>query len=204
MVKQRLKIKEVAADGQCLFNSVAFLILHHNDNSTKNYRQLATKLRKAVCDKLSKKVDEEKKMPFNTRSVIHILSASLNDINDNPPNIDPNNMENSITKRAEKYIRLMRRKATWGGMVEVNKLHEIVQGQGFKGIKVYRLKREKLKNNKVTGMVHIGKLYQIRSGMDNPVNNRKTKPVLDIILHNAEQGGNHYDPLLQVTRKVGK
>lgn len=202
MVKQRLKIREVAADGQCLFNSVAFLILHHNDNSTKNYRQLATKLRKAVCDKLSEQVDEEKKLTFNRRSIIHTLSASLDDITENP-NIENNN-DNSYTKRAEKYIRLMRRKATWGGMLEVNKLHEIVQEQGFKGIKVYRLKREKLKNNKVSGMVHVGKLYQIRSGMDNPVNNRKTKPVLDIILHNAEQGGNHYDPLLQVTRKVGK
>lgn len=202
MVKQRLKIREVAADGQCLFNSVAFLILHYNDNSTKNYRDLATKLRKKVCDKLSKQVDEEKKIAFNRRSLIHSLSVSLDDIHDNP-NIDANN-ERSITKRAEKYIRLMRRKTTWGGMLEVNKLHEIVQEQGFKGIKVFRLRRERLKNNKVTGMVQVGKLYQIRAGMDNPVNNRKTKPILDIILHNADQGGNHYDPLLQVTRKVGK
>lgn len=202
MVKQRLKIREVAADGQCLFNSVAFLMLHYNDNSTSNYKQLATKLRKAVCDKLSKQVDEEKKLSFNRRAIIHTLSASLDDIHNNH-NVEANN-ENAITKRAEKYIRLMRRKATWGGMFEVNKLHEIAQEQGFKGIRVYRLKREKLKNNKVSGMVHVGKLYQIRAGMDNPINNRKTKPVLDIILHNADQGGNHYDPLLQVTRKVGK
>jgi hypothetical protein len=202
MVKQRLKIREVAADGQCLFNSVAFLMIHYNNNNTKNYKQVAAKLRKAVCDKLSKQVDKEKKLVFNMRSIIHTLSASLDDIHDKP-NMEANN-ENSITKRAEKYIRLMRRKATWGGMLEVNKLHEIAQEQGFKGIKIYRLKREKLKNNKVSGMVHVGRLYQIRSGMDNPMNNRKTKPALDIILHNAEQGGNHYDPLLQVTRKVGK
>lgn len=206
MVKQRLKKVDVAADGQCLFNSVAYLILYHKNKKTTNYKKLATKLRNAVCDMLEVEVDSEKKKKYINRNLIHQLSAELESISNAKMNATN---ENSITKRAEKYIEVMRKKKTWGGIIELNFLFKIVsEVLGFKGIKVYHLKRDKLKKNKVSGLTHVGKLYQIKGGMDTLINNKKIEPHLDIILHDYEIGGRHYDPLIPVpkitTRKVGK
>lgn len=204
MVKQRLKIHEVAADGQCLFNSVGYLLLYHNkeDYSRPSVSKVATQLRKKVCDMMKKEVESEKEKNYSERILTQFLSYELNSISNNK-NVNFNEPGIHL-KRAEKYIRIMRKRGTWGGMLELKFLSKIVNGLDFKGIKVYRLKREKLKKNTVTGLTHVGKLYEIRGGFVQETNNTRKKQVLEIILHNFEQGGNHYDPLIPVRRKSDK
>lgn len=204
MVKERLKIYNVANDGQCLFNSIAFLIQYHHPTkipqpkiTKSSISILAAKLRKQVCDLLLSEVENTN---GNNGVLLVHLAASLGDITDT----EQNNL--NVTDRAKEYIKIMRKAKTWGGTIELLYLTKLLK-KDFKGVKVYRLDRQKSKVNKVTDMKTVGKLYEIKCGFAPNLsinNNNKNKPILEIILHNYSSGGDHYDPLIPVTRKGGK
>lgn len=211
--RDRLKIVPVAADGQCLFNSISYLLhIHEQRTITKaSISKYASKLRKIICDLMKDDVDKEVKLPFADRHLIHQLSMELETINNEGSGNDvrsPDQGEKAATKKAYKYVRLMGKSKTWGGLIELKYIFRLLtkgKSFGYKGIRVYRLeKTPRKKTDTVTGLTMVGKLIKIKGGMDTLINNGQKKPVLEIMLHNFEQGGAHYDPLVPVRRKDDK
>ena len=159
-------IHTVEADGECLFNAVAYGILYLSSGSRitkKEYKPLARKLRKETVKALSLKI--------NAMDIDSIIFMS-GEYNENP---NVNNL-NTMIKRAKLYVKRMSKSCTWGGQIELQVLGTIVHGYGYKGIKVYDI------NNK-------------RLLMSSPMK-RNRQPVIHLVLHGVEStggGGTHYD-----------
>ena len=159
-------IHTVEADGECLFNAVAYGILYLSSGyriTEKEYKPLARKLRKESVKALRVKINA---MDIDT---IVFMSGEYNE----NPNV--NNL-NTMIKRAKLYVKRMSKSCTWGGQIELQVLGNIVHGYGYRGIKIYNI------NNK-------------RLLMSSPMKRNK-EPVIHLVLHGVAStggGGTHYD-----------
>ena len=159
-------IHSVEADGECLFNAVAYGIMYLSTGSritNKKYKPLAHKLRKETVKVLNAQIDA------GNVDAIMFMSGEYN----NNPNV--NNFD-TMFKRAKLYTKRMSKSCTWGGQIEIQALGPIVHEYGYRGIKVYNIENKKLL-------------------MKSPMKRNKN-PVIHIVLHGVESaggGGTHYD-----------
>lgn len=163
-----MKTYKVAGDGQCLFNSIAFGILHnlHGKNekpSGQEYKPLASSLRKICTDKMTELVNS------NHTETIEILAASVGEFRRRI------RVGTNLKSKAYIYISHMKQKTTWGGYIEINILGDYIKSFGFKGIKV-------LDDNK-------NEIAEMQTSLKN--NNPNI--VLHLILSGVEVGGLHFN-----------
>jgi hypothetical protein len=196
-MKERLKLVKVAGDGQCLFNSISYLVLLHEKKvlNKENVSKYSDILREAVCNNFKTEIDEERKVAnIKPNLVTQQLSLGLDDFN------IKNNSQNGY-KKAMLYIAHMRKKGSWAGEMELRSLSKIINSLDYKGIIVYILVKDK-GNPKTSekGVTRIGKLFVIQNF--NEFKNNKSKPFLEILMHTNEKSktlsGEHYDPLVNV------
>ena len=162
-----MKVYSVAADGQCLFNSIAFGILHnihqkHKKPTMREYKSLATSLRKICTQKMSELVDK------NDRDTIQVLSASLINFNS-----VPNRYSN--VRKAKLYIRHMKKKKTWGGYIEINMLNDYIKRFGFKGIQVLDDQKRPIREMKTV------------------ITRKHPNPIIHLMLSGVKHGGFHFN-----------
>jgi len=192
-VVQRQKVKKynvynVAGDGECLFNAVAYGILFNMDQSNikkREYKQLATQLRKYVIKQLEiyKRNDNIRhSMAYNVQILSEQMQKKerrkeLRDINSNYyRNYYANERIHvfSENQRINMYINQMKKSCTWGGSLETYILAQYVQHTfNFKGIKVYDQNFVKIN--------HYG------GDNESMVNKSKQGPIIEIILLGVEK-----------------
>lgn len=179
----RFEIKNVPGDGQCLFNSIAYVILYVENRVYPTKKQIikyATELRKIAVKYLKDQIDNE------NIDIIISLSGSWKELNNNNNNNNNNvfNFTKSI-ENAYKYINKMSKKCTWGGHIEIKALETYIHSKGYKGIQVYQTSNDKL--TKIRAMRTIFK--------------RKHDIVIKILLLGIDQLGFHFQPIIEKPKK---
>ena len=126
-------IHNVAADGECLFNAIAYGIIYLSGKSKKRilYKSLARKLRKETVKALAKSIQSR-----DTDAIV-VMSAEDN-------NNQSDFTYNEMIQRAQKYVRRMSKSCSWGGQIELQVLGPIVHAYGYRGIKVYNAENKRL------------------------------------------------------------
>lgn len=90
------------------------------------------------------------------------------------------NSNKSTLEKAKIYTKLMRKSTTWGTQIEILALQEYIHKLGFKRIEVYNSKTKNVIKNMKTA--------------NNP---NATKGVIRLVLSGVNEGGCHYNPLLE-------
>ena len=174
------QIFEVAGDGECLFNSVAFGILYYLGNrnvpTKQEYKQLAKRLREETVAMLQKDfnnaISKQKNGKVTEATTIMSIMTSKNTYR-----ISTNFKQSKAN--AKTYINKMKKSSTWGTQLEVQKLSTYVREFGFNGIKVLQ------KNENQISQIH---------GMNFTNSKYKSEfPTIQIILHGVNVGGIHFD-----------
>tara|TARA_B100001094_G_scaffold327618_1_gene386234 strand:- start:326 stop:862 length:537 start_codon:yes stop_codon:yes gene_type:complete len=126
-----MKTIQVAADGECLFNSIAYGMLYYKFNRTQplfeNYKRLASILRRGVVAKFNNYIHkgDAEYTAILANEYSNIVGYDFHDIID------------KADKYAQKYSNYMANKTSWGGLLEINALTNYIHKQGFKGIQIY-------------------------------------------------------------------
>lgn len=171
-------IKDVPGDGQCMFSSIAYVILTLEKSKYPNMKEVlkyARKLRKITVFILKYYVDNM------NLEYIYSLAGSYNnlaDVNDNSSN--GNNLSKTIEKAYE-YIEIMKKKCTWGGSIEMKALEKYIHALGYKGIQVYE------KTNKSR--------YRVIKEMGTRKHKRHSK-LIRILLEGVNKGGFHFKAIV--------
>ena len=126
-----MKTIRVAADGECLFNSIAYGMLYYKFNRTQpifeNYKRLASILRSGVVAKFNNYIHngDLEYTAILANEYSNITGYEFKDI-----------IENAHIY-AQKYSNFMSKQTSWGGLLEINALTNYIHKQGFKGIQIY-------------------------------------------------------------------
>jgi len=173
----KLIIKDVPGDGQCMFSSIAYVLLYNENKKyprTKEVIQYANKLRKKTVAILKNHVDNM------NMTYIYTLAGSYNNLAEINNNNNNNNLGKSIEK-AYQYIQIMKKKCSWGGNIEIKALENFIHMLGYKGIEVYR------KTDK-------GSLKVIKDM--GTQKHKKHKKLVKILLEGVNSGGIHFRPII--------
>lgn len=167
-----MKVISVAADGECLFNAIAFGILYYKFNkkypTLENYKRLARILREATVAKFERWIHQ------GDTVFIAILANEYS-------NIYGKEFSDIVEKAefyAKKYSDYMAKSTSWGGIIELNAMSKYVHNQGFKGIQIYDMQ-----NKKIPGM----------NSILSPQGKNTIKLVLSTKNSNGRTYGIHYD-----------
>lgn len=170
-----MKIHQVKGDGNCLFNSIAYGILFRESAPSKPSKSSVSQLARQLRFKMTAYMYASILNSKRNNNIIEAMSTSYNEEFSNYVHNDLydtlNNKQAQILKSI-KYIETMSQNGTWGGIIELKFLNEIVKKEyDFRGIVIYDVDTEK-------------KFV----GMDLPLSRNK-KPILSIVHHT----GLHYD-----------
>ena len=113
------KEHKVLADGECLFNAIAYGILYRKSlrkPSVKTYKKLASKIREYVTERLYEKVKQNNQQ--------YIVSMAL-EYNPNSTN---------LVENAKKYVKRMKKSCAWGGQIEISVLGTFLNRYNIPGL----------------------------------------------------------------------
>ena len=116
---------------------------------------------------------------------ILLLSGSYkNLVNNNNSNSNNNNYNNisTLIEKAYEYIKIMSKKCTWGGHIEIKALEKYIHMLGYKGIQVLR----KTDNGKFRSIKSMGTRRL-----------RKYPKLIKLVLNGVDQGGLHFRPVIE-------
>lgn len=159
----------VAADNECLFNAIAFGIIANKSGinvAKKRYKELARKLRSITSYMYSDKVSKNPKYIEKLSNEYIILHDIRTDVS-----------KDKQIEYANKYIKEMKQKNTWGGHLEIIVLGEYLHRLGFKGIKVFD---EKL---------------NLVNGFHSKFKHKNKYPCIKLLLTGISTGGCHFNYL---------
>ena len=186
--QKNYNIYNVAGDGECLFNAVAYGILFNMDQSNitkREYKLLAKQLRAHVVKQLEIRKRNEN-IKHNMGYNIHILSEQMQ-TKEKRKELREMNHDYYRTyyanerlhvfsehQRINMYINQMKKSCTWGGSLEAFILAQYVQNNyDFKGIQVFDQNFVKIN--------HYG------GGNDSMVTNNKRGPIVKLRLLGVEK-----------------
>ena len=120
-------VHRMEADGNCLYNSIAYGIIHGKNIENGNVKQLSKQLRHEMITFMFKKILS------NDKDRLQMISSMAGTFEDEHICSNNNKFITSL-----KYIKDMSKNGTWGGLIELYFLNEVVKiYYGFKGIVVY-------------------------------------------------------------------
>ena len=164
-----MKLYNVAADNECLFNAIAFGVIANKKSvnvAKLKYKDLARKLRSITSSIYSEKLSKNSKYIEKLSNEYVILHDIRSDVS-----------KDKQIEFANKYIKEIKQKNTWGGHLEIIVLGEYLHRLGFKGIKVFD---EKL---------------NVVKGFHSKFKNKNKYPHIKLILTGISIGGCHFNYL---------
>lgn len=179
----------VAADGACLFNSVAtgILLAQNPDNDkvkSKDVTALSRRLRAEVVDRMER---------LAARNATYRMQLAVTHENMSNNNDSNNNNNSNVSNSAARYLRRMRMQKTWGGHMETVMLHKILRTKYKRyfpgGLVVHAFDAN---SNDPKNTVILGEM----TGVSSVINKSEMSNYMHIVLHDAfETGGTHFDLL---------
>lgn len=136
-------IHEVAGDGNCLYNSIAYGILFRENGvppKKKQYKELSKLLRELMVERMRNYVTNGKVTNSNVIDTLYLMSGSqLEETSSNSNNNLPDVLSiDKLKQLSLNYINRMSKNCEWGGHLEIKFLNELLKVHfNYRGLVVY-------------------------------------------------------------------